>query len=99
MRVEGSSMEPALRPGDAVFFCPSRAEMPRVGEIVMAKDPRNGVAIVKRVSRVVGDEIYLLGDNPEFSTDSRVFGTIRRRAWMGSARVRVSSEPLRVYLL
>lgn len=99
MRVEGSSMEPALRPGDAVFFCPPRAEMPRMGEIIAAQDPRNGRSIVKRVSRVQGTAIFLAGDWPERSTDSRVFGAITRQAWLGSALLRVSMDPLRFELI
>lgn len=37
---------------------------------------REGKDIIKRVGLVEGGKLYLLGDNPAASTDSRHFGTV-----------------------
>lgn len=39
---------------------------------------RDGREQIKRVARIRGSEIYVLGDNPSRSTDSRSYGWIPR---------------------
>ena len=83
--VAGRSMEPALRDGDWVIVAPL-ARPPRVGEIVLARDPRVAERLVlKRVARVKGGACMLLGDRPEESTDSRTFGPVALSAVLGRA--------------
>ena len=78
-------MEPALRDGDWVIVA-SLAGPPRVGEIVLARDPRVAERLVlKRVARVEGGVCILLGDRPEESTDSRTFGPVALSAVLGRA--------------
>lgn len=76
--VRGSSMLPTLTDGQLVLFVSGRA--PRVGEIVMVRHA--GVEKIKRVARIDGGRVWLLGDNPSASTDSRTFG------WLGLEAVR-----------
>jgi nickel-type superoxide dismutase maturation protease len=85
MEVEGSSMRPALEPGDwAIAIVPERV---RRGDIVVVEHPeRQGLEIVKRVVNVSGDvapdgfalvdQVWVEGDEPESSTDSRRFGPV-----------------------
>ena len=83
--VAGRSMEPALRDGDWVIVA-SLARPPRVGEIVLARDPRVAERLVlKRVARVKGGVCMLLGDRREESTDSRTFGPVALSAVLGRA--------------
>jgi nickel-type superoxide dismutase maturation protease len=77
--VEGSSMEPALYPGDRLLIVP--VFRPRLGQIVAVTDPRDlrrllvkRVLSVDRGTRVISVE----GDNRDASTDSRTFGPL---AW------------------
>lgn len=49
-----------------------RFSRPRVGDVVIVRHRRT--EIIKRVSQMQDDQVYLLGDNPEESTDSRQFG-------------------------
>ena len=88
--VRGDSMYPALRPGERVLFdrLAYRIDDPQPGEVVLARHPaRPGVRFLKRVAAVHADgEYWLLGDNPDASTDSRQLGAFRRgdivaRAW------------------
>jgi len=53
----------------------------RVGDVVVARRPdRPELEIVKRIQAIEPDgAIFLAGDNPASSTDSRQFGVVPRR--------------------
>ncbi len=55
-----------------------------VGDIVLAAHPyiRNHY-IIKKVTKVTGEKVFLLGINPEESTDSRHFGKISKEKIIG----------------
>ena len=96
VRVEGPSMIPTLQPGDLLAVRPVRSDEPRTGQLVVVR--RGDIEIVKRVSATVdgdvgADEIWLTGDNPDASTDSRTTGPAARRDVVGIVRVRY--KPLR----
>ena len=93
MRVHGTSMLPALRPGDVVFVQASafRHRAPHRGEVVVARPSSlGGRALVKRI---VGtprpDEYFLLGDHPADSLDSRTLGPVTRQELIGRVWLRV----------
>lgn len=71
-RVVGGSMLPALWPGRIVFgWGPAK---PRVGDMVILS--HDGLEKIKRVHRIDGQRLYIMGDNSQASTDSRHFGWI-----------------------
>lgn len=70
-KVDGLSMAPAYGHGEIVLAV-RFLKKPRVGDIVIVRHHR--VEIMKRVHQLEDDKVYLLGDNPEESTDSRQFG-------------------------
>jgi signal peptidase I len=83
--VSGRSMEPTLTAGDLVIvdLWSYRHRQPRRGEIALFTGPRPaGAPLVKRVASPPADhrsarrEVWLLGDNPEISNDSRRFGPV-----------------------
>lgn len=81
VEVQGSSMAPTLLPGEwLIVEGRSYARRPpRVGEIVLAADPRDpSRELIKRVAAVDAESgtVDLRGDAPEGSTDSRTFGAI-----------------------
>ena len=83
--VTGRSMEPALRAGDWIVISPLWRP-PRVGEIVLVRDPREpGRLMLKRVAAVADGACTVLGDRPEESTDSRTFGPVRLSDVLGRA--------------
>lgn len=78
-------MEPALRAGDWLVVAPL-AGAPVPGEIVLARDPRERERLVlKRVASVKHGRCTLLGDRPDASTDSRVFGPVALEDVVGRA--------------
>ena len=81
-RVDGSSMRPALSPGDIVIV---RERMPSAGDIALGR--RGGSEIIKRVSRIEGDGYYLVGDNSFESTDSRHYGFVNKSDILGTIMI------------
>lgn len=91
VEVSGSSMAPALLPGDRlVVICLPwpRQPWPKLGAVVALRDPRlPGRILIKRVSAVhrgLGT-LEVLGDDRAASTDSRVFGPVPRSSLVGRA--------------
>jgi signal peptidase I len=78
--VAGPSMMPTLRAGDRVVVdrWTYRHRPPRAGEVVLLAMP-GGSSLVKRVADPAGASrpgVWVLGDNPAASADSRVFGPV-----------------------
>jgi len=73
-------MVPTLDPGDRLLVLRLR---PRVGDVVALV--HDGRTILKRVAAIDGDDVTVLGDNAEASTDSRAFGPVARRSILGRA--------------
>ncbi|MCF7929322.1 MAG: S26 family signal peptidase [Spirochaetales bacterium] len=99
VRVQGKSMEPVLHQGEVLwvnrlaygFHIPFSQrylfqwKTPSSGEIVLFSI--SGRMYVKRCLRVIEEKnkkyVYVVGDNPEKSIDSRMFGPIPVRAIHG----------------
>lgn len=100
VRVHGRSMSPALLPGERVLFdrLAFTRDRPRAGDVALLQRPdRPALRLIKRITAVPGEgaggrtldrgEYWVEGDNAGASTDSRVFGPVRRchllaRAWL-----------------
>lgn len=74
-QVQGDSMAPALREGQLVVGRSTR-EL-KAGDVVIVS--HHGLEKIKRIEKQQGDLIYLLGDNPAASTDSRAFGWVQAK--------------------
>ena len=76
--VGGSSMSPTLEDGDRVIveLFRYRRHPPRVGDVVLVEGP-GGMPLVKRIASVdPRGSVWVLGDNPMESADSRTFGSV-----------------------
>ena len=88
-------MAPRLRPGALVVAEPlDGAAVLRPGDVVVARRPdRPHLEIIKRIRSIdAAGSIFLVGDNPRESTDSRDFGPVSREQVL--ARVRWRYWPL-----
>ena len=97
--VVGASMEPALRAGDRIVVdvWTYGHRLPRPGEIVLFRPAPGSAAVVKRVARVLpapdggGAAVWVLGDNPRDSLDSRQLGAIPAHIIIGRVALRVGA--------
>ena len=88
-------MAPRLPSGALVIARPIDGMTPlRVGDVVVARRPdRPDLEIIKRIQAIDGNgAIFLVGDKPSSSTDSRQFGAVPREEIV--ARVRWRYWPL-----
>jgi signal peptidase I len=81
VEVRGRSMAPSLLPGDRLLVESHtyRDRAPRLGEVVLAADPRKPEReLIKRVAAVDKGtaSAELRGDDADASTDSREFGAV-----------------------
>jgi signal peptidase I len=81
VEVQGNSMAPTLLPGEWLLVGRRTytRRPPRVGEIVLAADPREPAReLIKRVASVDAEAgtLELRGDAPDASIDSRIFGAV-----------------------
>ncbi|MEO5690879.1 MAG: S26 family signal peptidase [Candidatus Saccharimonadales bacterium] len=81
-RVAGDSMLPYLRSGETVICITN----PRytVGDIVIAK--RGDIEVIKRITKIEQERLWIEGDNSSKSTDSRQFGWIDKSDILGSMK-------------
>jgi len=85
--VEGRSMAPTLLPGERLLVL--RARRIRPDDLVLVADPRRrSRLLVKRVRSEDASGVWIEGDNPAESTDSRTFGPVPRTLVLGRARYR-----------
>ncbi|HMM79119.1 MAG TPA: nickel-type superoxide dismutase maturation protease [Pyrinomonadaceae bacterium] len=77
-KVVGDSMVPGLLEGERILTDP-KAPLSQ-GDVVLVRHPyKTGVRIIKRLSSIEPDgRLFLEGDNPGASSDSRTFGLISR---------------------
>ena len=81
-RVEGDSMLPTLKNGDDILV-KSETNL-RIGDVVVANHPFRTTLIIKRITEIsTGGKLFLRGDNPDESTDSRTFGEIDKKDILG----------------
>ncbi len=95
-RVEDKSMEPAFRAGDFIlvnklaykFGSPSR------GDAIVIKHPVEKTKfLLKRISVITNsDKFYVVGDNRNFSQDSRHFGAIEKDSIIGKVWIHVKAK-------
>ena len=74
-------MLPTLNDGDLLIYKPFiyKEDFLHEGLIVVVKHPnKKGQLIVKRISKVKPSSIEIIGDNIEYSTDSRHLGEINK---------------------
>ena len=72
-RVKGHSMLPTLPPETLIWGFKWYNRL-KVGDIVVFL--HDGKEKIKRINEIIGDDLELLGDNSNGSSDSRQFGNV-----------------------
>jgi nickel-type superoxide dismutase maturation protease len=103
--VHGPSMAPTLRHGDQLLVRRTQAAAP--GTIVVVALPDGVLAVKRLVRRDESGSVWVEGDNPFGSTDSRTLGALPsgavsavvvarlwpRPTWLSNARTRPAPSP------
>jgi phage repressor protein C with HTH and peptisase S24 domain len=95
--VEGPSMAPTLRHGDALLVRPTTVG--RAGAVAVVQFGADPALYVKRLVRPIDGGWWALGDNAIASSDSRTYGPahvvgrVLLRWWPRLSRVRSLAEP------
>ena len=89
--VRGPSMAPALRHGDQLLVVRRRAARP--GWVVVVRLPDQTLAVKRFVRNVDDGTLWVEGDNPYGSTDSRTLGPLPATAVEGVAVARIWPRP------
>lgn len=78
-------MDPTLTDGQIVLVNRMRYlfSLPKIHDIVAARDPRDHRVLIKRITKIEGKSYFIQGDNKNSSTDSRIFGMIERSEIIG----------------
>ena len=96
-RIKDKSMLPTVGAGDYVLVSRITYSLrkPKVGELVVSRHPKRRMFIIKRISGISGSGYYLMGDNKDFSEDSRKFGPVDKKLFVGKvfAVVRKKRRP------
>ena len=87
-------MQPALQPGDRVLVRRLGSNpILRVGSVLVTWHPqRTNLRLIKRLNRVDSTGLWLLGDNPAESTDSRQLGPVATSLLIGEVVGRLPSR-------
>ena len=87
-------MQPTLEPGDRVLIKRlERNTALRPGSVVVTWHPqRSKLRLIKRLKSVEETGLWLLGDNPVESTDSRQIGAVPISLLIGEVVGRLSSQ-------
>lgn len=74
---------PTYAEGDVIFLMRTWLRKPRIGDVVVMRDPGEGRLILKRVIEVKKEKFFVVGDNEQESTDSRHFGWVEKSGLLG----------------
>ena len=87
-------MQPTLQPGDRVLVRRLGSNPPLgVGSVLVTWHPqRSNLRLIKRLNRLDSTGLWLLGDNPAESTDSRQLGPVATSLLIGEVVGRLPSR-------
>ena len=94
-------MLPYLKQGDIVFFKKYKKNKTilKNRQIVIFNHPLKNKNLIKRINLVNQNNIYVVGDNIEFSEDSNKFGLINNEKIIGSVTSKLIIPKLKNFLI
>jgi nickel-type superoxide dismutase maturation protease len=84
-KVSGHSMEPFIKNNSLVLTSgvPYLFKNPKINDIVAFKEDKDGIILIKRITKNEKDGYFVQGDNKSDSLDSRQLGRISKRQIIG----------------
>lgn len=86
-KIDDRSMEPVFKQGDYVLVNKLSYifKKPSKNDVIVLRHPKEkNKFLIKRISLVTNsDEYFVIGDNKDFSRDSRHFGSVKRDSIIG----------------
>ena len=78
-------MLPSLKEGDIVFFKKYKKNKSKlkISQIIIFNHPLKNKSLIKRINSLTLNNIEVLGDNFEFSEDSKKFGLVNNEKVIG----------------
>ena len=78
-------MLPSLKEGDIVFFKKYKKNKSKlkIRQIIIFNHPLKNKSLIKRINSLTLNNIEVLGDNFEFSEDSKKFGLVNKEKVIG----------------
>ena len=94
-------MSPSLIEGDLIFFKVYKKNKSRLKnrQIVIFNHPLKKKRLIKRINSVNQNNIEVLGDNIEFSEDSKKFGLINNEKIIGIVTSKLIIPKLKNFLI
>ena len=94
-------MSPYLKEGDIVFYKQYKKNKSRLKnkQIVIFNHPVENKRLVKRINSVNQNNIEVLGDNIEYSEDSKKFGLIKNEKIIGIITSKLMMPKLKNFLI
>ena len=94
-------MLPFLKEGDIVFFKKYKKNKSKLKmrQIIIFNHPLKNKSLIKRINSVNQNNIEVLGDNIEFSEDSKKFGLVNNEKVIGIVTSKLIIPKLKNFLI
>jgi len=94
-------MLPFLKEGDIVFFKKYKKNKSKLKmrQIIIFNHPLKNKSLIKRINLVNQNNIEVLGDNIEFSEDSKKFGLVNNEKVIGIVTSKLIIPKLKNFLI
>lgn len=91
-KVSGHSMEPSFKSGQILLVSslPYLFGKPKLNDIVVVRHPKTQKLLLKRIKKIQSKKFFVVGDNPNHSTDSRSFGPVLKEQFVGKVIFRLN---------
>lgn len=88
-KIKNDSMLPYLQERDEVITIPYFLNKPKVGDVIVFKHIVPPFIFIKRIKKIINDEIWVEGENKRKSIDSRKFGFVKKKNIIGKVVIKI----------